>query len=301
MAVMKTPLLSVLIPAYNFPHGVARALASIGPLPDLAAGGDLEVLVSDDSSDAALASDIERLAGGCSIASYVHNRPALGAARNWNTLLQRATGRYCVILHHDEWFESPAVLAGVLRRLMHADAPDCIVLPCKIVKTGKAPKPHMPKWLVRTILRRWPGYLFRRNVIGSPSVMVLRRNLYESFDERLQWFVDVELYARVLTTQSPRCVVVDGEGVVSDKSFGSSITKTIKGQLDGIRRSELIVLEEKGALRSHGAWLVGPGHAASAGRSLETLAWSFFRLAWDVRQRLGDIAAKQSAAWRFKV
>lgn len=297
---MKQPLLSVLIPAYNFPHGVARAIASMGCLSEQAAGSGVEILVSDDSNETTLAVAIEKAVAGCKAAAYVRNQPPLGAVRNWNALLQRANGQYCLILHHDEYFESPAAFAAVLRQLTQPRAADCIVLACKIVDVGQPPRRHMPKWLVQRVLQQWPGYLFRRNVIGSPSVLIVRRTLYEPFDDRLRWFVDVELYVRVLTKHQPRSVVLDGPGIVSDASLASSITKTLRGQLGNIRSNELSLLAEIGSLQGRAAWLLGGARTAKVARSVEAGAWAMFRMAWHLRQLLGRIATRQRAAWRFK-
>ena len=297
---MKQPLLSVLIPAYNFPQGVARAIASMGTLPEQAAGGGVEILVSDDSSETTLALAIETAVAGGKTAAYVRNQPPLGAVRNWNALLQRAKGQYCLILHHDEYFESPSAFAEVLRHLTLPHAADCIVLACKIVDVGQPPRRHMPKWLVQRVLQQWPGYLFRRNVIGSPSVLILRRTIYEPFDDRLRWFVDVEIYVRVLTKHHPRSVVLDGPGIVSDASLASSITKTLRGDLGNIRSSELTLLAEIGSLQGRAAWLMGGTHPARLARTIEAVAWGMFRLTWHLRQLLGRIATRQRAVRPFK-
>ena len=297
---MKQPLLSVLIPTYNFPQGVARAIASMGPLLDKAAEYGVEVLVSDDSSDSTLALAIETAVAGCKTAAYVRNQPPLGAVRNWNALLHKAKGQYCLILHHDEYFESPSAFARIVRYLAQPHVADYIVLPCRLVKVGQPSRRHMPKWLVQCVLQRWPGYLFRRNVFGSPSVLILRRSMYEPYDNRLRWFVDVELYVRVLMKHNPLRVFLEGPGIISDMSLASSITNTLRGQLGSIRTNELNLLAEMGSLQGRGAWLVRGTRVASLGRSMETAVWAMFRLTWRLRQLLGRVATRLWAVWQFK-
>ena len=287
----QVPLLSVLIPAYNFPEGVGRALASMGPLRGRT---DVEVVVSDDSTDMARAEAIEQLTAGCDGVRYAHNRPPLGAARNWNHLLRQARGKYCLILHHDEYFESSSVLADILQVLAAPHAPDGVVLPCKIDKGGRQLRRHMPTALSRWVVRRLPGYLLRRNVLGSPSVWVLRRSRYEPFDERLQWYVDVELYARVLARRSTRWVFLQGSGIVSDLSLETSITRTLKDGLVEVRRCELELMQRSGALVGRGSWLMGTAALARVARPIESLAWAAFRVMWRAGQSLRAVVPARS-------
>lgn len=288
----RVPLLSVLIPAYNFPEGVDRAIESLGRL---SGRSDIEVVVSDDSTDMARAEAIGQLTAARDGVRYAHNQPPLGAARNWNHLLRQARGEYCLIFHHDEYFEFSSVLDEILRVLAAPDAPDGVILPCKVDKGGHRLRRHMPTVLSRWVVGRLSGYLLRRNVLGSPSVWVLRRSMYEPFDERLQWYVDVELYARVLARRPTRWAFLHGAGIVSDLSLATSITRTLKGGLAMVRRREIELMQQSGALVGRGAWLMGNSTLACVARSVESVAWAAFRALWRAGQSLGALVPARSS------
>jgi hypothetical protein len=46
-----------------------------------------------------------------------------------------------------------------------------------------------------------PATLFAGNLIGSPSAVIYRRGVRETFDPRLMWLVDVDFYLRVLAAR----------------------------------------------------------------------------------------------------
>ncbi len=95
----RVPILSILIPAFNYPEGVSRIL---GGLDGHSATG-VEILVGDDSSASGVESVAALARGRFEGLSYHRNEPSLGACGNWNDLLARAKGDYCLLLHHDEF------------------------------------------------------------------------------------------------------------------------------------------------------------------------------------------------------
>ena len=92
------PKVSVLIPAFNNVHGVARILKQIPPT--LVERGLLEVIVSDDSAGAAVieAGQVQQYKP---LIKLFHG-PRQGAAANWNFLLALASGNLIQFMHHDE-------------------------------------------------------------------------------------------------------------------------------------------------------------------------------------------------------
>ena len=80
------PVLSILIPAYNYADGVRRIVQ-----PLLSEGRtDIEIVVHDDSTDDRVEAAIAELAAFHSYLRYTRNVPAKGAVGNWNGLLQNA-------------------------------------------------------------------------------------------------------------------------------------------------------------------------------------------------------------------
>ena len=110
------PLLTIAIPAYNRVALLRRCLESV-----LAQSTDeIEVIVSDDSTTDAPGAVAQGLLATSDVRSaYVRNVPSSGMAANWNTCVQRSTGRYVLVLHDDDFLYPGAVslMAAECRRL----------------------------------------------------------------------------------------------------------------------------------------------------------------------------------------
>lgn len=90
----------------------------------------------------------------------------------------------------------------------------------------------------------FPQYLFKRNVVGSPSCLIARRALYPRFDERLRWLVDVDVYYRLRIATGHWCVC-DELKMGSTIGRKDSITASIKGELKTLDAQERIYLSHK--------------------------------------------------------
>jgi len=279
--VTSEPLLSVLVPAYGYPEGVGRILAS---LPD---DGRLEVVVSDDSIDDGIGKVVRRHGQGRRTRHvYRHNRPRLGAIANWNALLDEARGRYAWLLHHDEFPLDGSTVPDLLSRLARADAPDVLVLDCVLARQDSGDNArHVPQWLRSIVVRHAPGYLMWRNVLGAPSVIVARHALYPRYDRSLKWMVDVEAYVRLFDGRpsidfEPRLAVASVQG------RGDSITAALAPELGSVERAERAALLARSPSRRALRWLAGTDATARAVRVLERGAWSAFRAVQRISQRL---------------
>ncbi len=260
------PLLSILIPARNFASGVRRIV-----VPLLAEGrSDIEILVHDDSSDDSVGAAMHALAGAPPCLNYVRNSPALGAVPNWNSLLRSARGRYVILIHHDDFPLSERFAADLLDELEKSAWPDALILSRVIYDVGRQKVIHdICNPLRRFIVNHLPAYLLRRNPIGPPSVLVVRRDRFEGYDPALQWLVDVEAYFRFLTAQNRRLVFADLTMVCSTGS-PSSITTEIWGSRGEIADAELAYLETKYLRKTWGTQLRGTN---LWGRFLLLLEW----------------------------
>ena len=267
----RAPLLSILVPAFNHPAGIARIFEQ---LQTLRGSVDLEILVSDDSSDAAAAALIGATCASFPNVSYSRHCPPLGAVANWNWLLDQARGRYSWLLHHDEAPADGAALARSLPLLARSDAADVWILACHVgARPGSRARLHFPPRCSAALLRRWPAYLLRRNLIGPPSALVVRSAFYARFNPGLAWLVDVEAYTRTL--QGAHSIAAwPGPGVLSTLDNMASITTALRPRLAATAQSERVWLKQGGAGRS--VWLA-TGLAASTARGLELLAWAAWR------------------------
>jgi glycosyltransferase involved in cell wall biosynthesis len=281
------PLLSVLVPTYNHAQGLTRIVASLGALVH---GSDIELRVHDDSTDDRAAAAIERIVRSCACGIYRRNMPSQGAVRNWNGLLDAAAGEYALLMHHDEYFEGEQTLKDELSRLHKDPSVDGIVFPCRIV-SAHFPKGrlHMPARLARWIVERYPGYILRRNPIGAPSTLLLRRSMYPRYDNRLRWYVDCELYVRAIVAHSPRLIFVTGPGVISDSTGSVSITSALGSSIKQISADELHLLQRQGLPKARGVWLVSASSWARLARALEYIFWGAFRAI----QRLAQAATRR--------
>lgn len=270
---MRRPVLSVLIPTYNYAEGLLRIL---NRLP-VAGSPSWEIVVSDDSTTDDVASAIAPLLGHGGIA-YSRNVPPLGASANWNALLDRATGDYCLLLHHDEYPATPDFLPALIRELGSDNPPDVLILDCLIAdsRSGRTRR-HVDGLLRLLVARRFPEYLFTRNVIGPTSAVVARRSLYPRFDGALRWLVDVDAYYRLL--RAARAVSLSETAVASIVGRTDSITASLGRDLGELRDRERRYLATKYPALRLLAMTVGTSLGHRAARVLESAAWASYRAA----------------------
>jgi hypothetical protein len=188
-------LLSILIPAYYYPEGVVRILqsASKGISPEV------EILIFDDSPNDKVETSVSECGESLTNVRYVHNRPALGAANNWNALLDTAKGEYCLLMHHDEFPIGDCFVMDLVTTLCEHPETDVAMLDCVLTELESGlNRRHLPTFIRVLVVNYFPQYLFRRNVIGPTAALVIRRSIYPRFDARLQWLVDVDVYVRLL-------------------------------------------------------------------------------------------------------
>lgn len=281
------PLLSVLVPTYNFALGLRRIVTTMG---DAVHDPAIEIRVHDDSTDDRVANEIETIVRSCGRGIYRRNQLASGAVPNWNGLLDAASGEYSLLMHHDEYFESPKVLQDALDVLRDDIDIDGLVFPCRAVSASyPRGRLHMPTRLARFIVNACPGYMLRRNALGPPSTLLLRRMLYPRYDERLKWMVDCELYVRAIVLHRPKLVFLSGNGVMHNGAGALSITASLGPAIKRIHAEELRLLQEQGLPPARGAWLVSTSVIASLARTVEALVWAAFRGA----ERLTQLAMRR--------
>ena len=233
--------LSILIPAYNYPAGVLRIVS-----PILAENRrDIEILVHDDSTDDSVEACMQQLAKLHPELSYVRNSPARGAIGNWNNLLERARGRYAMLIHHDDFPLSETFASDLLAELEKSGWPDAVILSCLAYNvTRKETRACICNPIRSFIAKRMPFYLFRRNVIGPPSVLVVRQGLFAGYDAKLKWLVDVEGYFHFLKSRSRR-LFFSRLMMVSSTGLPGAISTSIRDNIEEITEAELAYIETK--------------------------------------------------------
>lgn len=269
------PLLSILVPAYCYGDGLVRILTRLRLLPM----EDCELIVLDDSPDDGVEQEVVRWSSATGMqVAYQHNRPALGAAANWNALLDKARGKYCLLLHHDEFPLGHNFVMNLIQELRKDPDVDIFMLDCILIDPqNRRCRRHLPTWLRTFVVKRFPQYLFRRNVIGPVSTLVIRRMLYPRFDERLRWLIDVDVYVRLLkvTRRLRLCPQIQ---VGSILGRADSITAGLGSSIPQIAREERAYL--KGVHHTTSLWF-GPvcnePILHSMLRACEAVCWNLMR------------------------
>ena len=269
-----SPVLSILVPAYNYAPGVLQIVT-----PLLKEGrSDLEILVHDDSNDDNVESAVRGLLPSNANLHYVRNRLVHGAIDNWNGLLAAAHGRYVLLIHHDDFQLSENFASNLIDELEGMAWPDAILLTCiahDVVHDRL--RLGVCNSLRQLIVRKWPAYLLRRNVIGPPAALVARREIFTPFDRQLKWLVDVDAYYRFLVANNRR-IGFSRLIMVSSSGLPGAITTSIQNEKSNIRNAELTYITNK--LLPSWFWKVlrGESLAARLALNMEWLLWAAIKV-----------------------
>ena len=182
------PKVSICIPAFENEVGIRRLLNSI----KLQSFKDYEIVLTDDS----ITDEVEKLVKDFPDVKYFRNEIKLGAPANWNEAIDKSTGDYIKIMHHDDYFTA----ADSLKKFV-----DLLELNPKaaFVFSGTAQVSDNEEYTRFTtdedllLIRRNYKNLFLGNTIGGPSVCMYRRNAFR-YDVNLKWLVDMDFYMQML-------------------------------------------------------------------------------------------------------
>ena len=189
------PKVSICIPVYKQPNLLRRLLDSV-----LAQTyKDYEIIVTDDSPDEAVKEVCGEYIAKKAPLAYFKNAERKGTPENWNEAVSHANGRYIKMMHHDDWFYDEAALGNFVKMLDENPSADLA---------------FGPSWNYaedNTLIDRWvpdkkdlmaviaePKILLRRNLLGTPSVTIYRKDINIVFDTALKWLVDLDFYIAVL-------------------------------------------------------------------------------------------------------
>ena len=191
------PKVSICIPAYRRPASLLRAVESV-----LAqCYDDYEVIITDDSPDDSVAIALGIYKSDDRI-KYYKNAVTLGSPGNWNEAINKASGEYIKILHHDDWFFSENSLSEFVAMLENSKSADfafCSSSACD--SEGDFKFIHTPSDYQLSMLIKFYKNVFPYNFIGSPSATIFRRN-NNKFDQNLKWVVDMDFYMNLLKDNS---------------------------------------------------------------------------------------------------
>ena len=246
--------LSILIPSYNYKKGLIRILDSFKhcDINDLKL---VEIIIGDDSKKALISkNEINYYKSFIPNLSYVHNIENLYIS-NWNNLISLANGEFYWLLHHDEEISQPFKnLHNIILELNTNNS--VFVLPICKYKTFKFFKYNLDIFqlqtaqtsLIKNFIHDSRLFLFI-NIIGSPSSLILKKEINILYDSNLSWLVDVEFYYRLFKKINLKYVRILNKKqalILSNQNYINSITSIKKLDIIGfnkLKKEELNLIE----------------------------------------------------------
>ncbi len=195
---------------------------------------DLEIVVTDDSKSGLARDFVASLGTAVAPIRYLDGPRSGNPIDNWNHGLAAARGRYCVLVHHDEYLVDPRYLRRAVDRLEETKALAAIGQTA-VTGVARASRFRLAVAVARALGR--PVWMLPMlNWIGPTAAFVFRRG--PRFDPALVQLADVEFYRRVLKDGRPE--ILAGVCVGSLGHHGAQITATIDPP--ALARRELAIL-----------------------------------------------------------
>ena len=239
-------LLSVLLPAYNYSFGVNRILEPFSRLhPRLLK--KIEFIVSDDSDSLLANKEIQKITNFYKHrfnfnVTHVTGTNTKNPIDNWNNLLEKSSGKFKQIIHHDEFFMSHQDIEDLLS-ILNSSKHEIYIL--KLYTTDKLNYyDHIPNLAIRILLRFFLSSIVLVNYIGPSACIVFRSFIKKKFNRRLKWIVDSVWYYKIFSGTN-KLLFCDSIAIVSESNYENSITKKIVGSKIYLKYMELIKINFK--------------------------------------------------------
>ena len=222
---------SVVLPTYNHVALARQAIVSVLRQRHVS----IELIVTDDSDDDAIA----QLCGEFQSANirYFKHQHTGNAVENWNAGLQKAQGKYVVLLHHDEAFVSDDYLYRVKKAF--EQQVQVVVTNIQVEAGGRRKNRFLPN-LIKHCSLHHPALLFACNTIGACACVAVVRELLPMLDEKLTWLVDVEWYFRLLRHANvvylPACFVRSQHGHTEQITSNIDIMQALRQDQTAIKQ-----------------------------------------------------------------
>jgi glycosyltransferase involved in cell wall biosynthesis len=231
-------ILSILVPAYNYPTGIKRLLDKLHSDKKK----NYEIIISDDSSN----DEVRNLVLNNGYVKddrviYVAHNSSGNAVDNWNFLIEKSKGKYIQFMHHDEFPDSRSYLDNILE-MLEDEKIDLIITKCILLKNNYFYK--LTNTFLKKIVLMFPYFLIFKNVYGSPSNFLFLNQKNLTFDRDLIYLVDIDFYIRLIM-KSSNTVFLNNPVIISEIDSGISITSKIKSTLPDIIRNETKILKER--------------------------------------------------------
>lgn len=242
MIITNNPLLSILIPTYNYKIGIERIFYFFDSID----WEKSEVLIYDNSPNIETKGYVEQqIANNPRFKiNYRLNNPATGPAENWNNLLQDAKGEYCLMLHNGEFPAEVDFFEKLIAKLENQN-PDIAIMNCILADLEtKTINYHLPIWFKSIVFKHFPKYIFKTNVIGPTSALIVKRKNYALFDTNLKWLLDVDSYYRSIEASLNKNLFLDLD-IISVVNKTETLTSNLGDQISMVEMSERKYLHKK--------------------------------------------------------
>ncbi len=193
---MSTPIISVVVPAYNIEAYIAAALSSL----ESQSFSNFEVLVIDDGSSDRTAELVRSFSDRDSRFKLLQkSNGGLSSARNYG--IRQAKGEYIALLDGDDVYGSEK-LANHVARLRSSPQIGVVYSASQAIRDDGTPT--FMRLSGKPIKRDPLAALLCKNFIGHGSNAMFRRSIFDEvgeFDETLRSCEDVDFWLRIAATK----------------------------------------------------------------------------------------------------
>lgn len=212
---MRTPFLSICIPAYDMGGYGAQFLEQSLTKLTHQSFQNFEVVVSDQSIENGVEQTCNAFSKLLNINHFFFSDGLRQASANTNNAVRHAQGEVVKILFQDDILAREDALELTAKAFV-GDAAWMICGSAITYDGQNAIRPMVP--------RLHPQIRFGKNTVSSPSVLSVRREKALEFDEKLIWLMDVEMYHRLNKTYgSPR---IAPEAMVLNRLHQGQVSNT---------------------------------------------------------------------------
>ena len=187
------PLITICIPSYKRVEFLKRLLDSIHSQTFK----DFEVIITDDTPDDTVYNLSKQYQDKFAV-SYFKNPAPLGPPANWNEAIRQAKGEWIKLMHDDDWFADNNSLSEFANAARHNPSFSFFYSAyTNIFESGKEKSVYANSFRRKKLLQN-PVTLFSKNIIGPPSVTLLRNDRRIWYDPNVKWVVDIDFYIQYL-------------------------------------------------------------------------------------------------------
>lgn len=193
---MSEPLISVIIPAYNYAEKISRAVESVvAQLGEAAA----DLLVIDDGSTDQTLQVLERLQAQHQGCFRIISKANGGLATVRNLGIKEAKGRYLVFLDADDEMASGA-LAALTEHIQSNPATRMVIGGFWSVTVDGKHRLRQAPVIPRTARERVSGYLIKKTIVVSNGACAMHREVFApgNYPESFRSAEDIPVFAQVL-------------------------------------------------------------------------------------------------------